>query len=31
MTSGTMPQTFFRPWADHSSLHSPIGEDGVIG
>ena len=30
-TSGTMPQMFFLPWADHSSHHSPIVEDGVIG
>ncbi len=30
-TSGTMPQMFFRPDADHSSLNSPMFEDGVIG
>ena len=30
-TSGTMPQMFLLPWADHSSLHSPIVEEGVIG
>ena len=30
-TSGTMPQTLRRPWADHSSENSPIGEEGVIG
>jgi hypothetical protein len=30
-TSGTMPQRFFRPCADHSSASSPMVDDGVIG
>ena len=30
-TDGTLPQTFVRPSADHSSESSPIGEEGVIG
>ena len=30
-TSGTPPQRFFRPAADHASADSPIAEDGVIG
>ena len=30
-TRGTVPQTFFFPWADHSSENSPIVDDGVIG
>ncbi len=30
-TSGTMPQTFLRPCADHSSLNSPMFDEGVIG
>ena len=31
VTLGTVPQTFFLPLADHSSAHSPMLEDGVIG
>src|SRR5262249_2907587 len=31
VTSGTVPQRLVRPLTDHSSHHSPIGEDGVIG
>ena len=30
-TSGTMPQMFLRPCADHSSLSSPMFDEGVIG
>ncbi len=30
-TSGTVPHTFVRPAADHSSAYSPMGEAGVIG
>ena len=30
-TEGTWPQMFLRPWADHSSAHSPILDDGVMG
>ncbi len=30
-TVGTVPQTFGRPWLDHSSASSAIGDDGVIG
>ena len=30
-TAGTVPQTFGRPWLDHSSASSAIGDDGVIG
>ena len=30
-TVGTVPQMFFRPLADHSSAHSPMLEEGVIG
>jgi len=30
-TVGTVPQRFFRPCADHSSAHSPMFEEGVIG
>jgi len=30
-TWGTVPQTFFRPWALHSSDHSPMLEEGVMG
>ena len=30
-TDGTPPQRFGRPWLDHSSASSAIGEDGVIG
>ncbi len=30
-TLGTVPQTFFFPLADHSSAHSPMLEEGVIG
>ena len=28
MTSGTVPQMFVLPCADHSSANSPIGDDG---
>ena len=28
---GTVPQTLERPWLDHSSASSAIGDDGVIG
>ena len=31
VTSGTTPQTFLRPLAAHSSLHSPMFDDGVMG
>ncbi len=31
ITVGTVPHRFGRPWADHWSAHSPIGDDGVIG
>ena len=31
LTVGTVPQMFFRPFADHSSAHSPMLDDGVIG
>ena len=30
-TSGTLPHTFWWPFEDHSSAHSPIGEEGVMG
>ena len=30
-TAGTLPHTFGRPWLDHSSASSAIGDDGVIG
>ncbi len=30
-TAGTVPQMFVRPSADHSSAHSPMLDDGVIG
>ena len=30
-TVGTLPHTFVRPWLDHSSASSAIGDDGVIG
>ena len=30
-TVGTEPHTFGRPWLDHSSASSAIGDDGVIG
>src|SRR5512146_977259 len=30
-TEGTVPHTFFWPLADHSSAHSPMFEEGVIG
>ena len=30
-TLGTVPQRFFIPRAAHSSAHSPIGDEGVIG
>ncbi len=30
-TSGTFPQMFFIPLEDHSSAHSPMFEEGVIG
>src|SRR5512137_2814403 len=30
-TVGMLPQMFFWPWADHSSLNSPMAEDGVMG
>ncbi|GBC79363.1 hypothetical protein HRbin09_00579 [bacterium HR09] len=31
VTWGTVPQMFLRPWADHSSANSPMGEEGVMG
>src|SRR5581483_547060 len=31
MTCGMVPQMFGLPSDDHWSLHSPIGEEGVIG
>ena len=31
MIEGTVPQRFFTLREAHSSAHSPIGEDGVIG
>ena len=31
MTSGMVPQMLRRPRADHSSAHSPMFEDGVMG
>ncbi len=31
ITVGTVPQIFFLPKADHSSAHSPILDEGVIG
>src|SRR5574342_1048120 len=31
VTVGTVPQTFFLPLADHSSAHSPMLEEGVMG
>ena len=30
-TTGTLPQTFFTPAADHSSASSAMVEDGVMG
>ncbi len=30
-TEGTLPQMFVRPWLDHSSASSAIGDEGVIG
>ena len=30
-TVGTLPHTLVRPWLDHSSASSAMGEDGVIG
>jgi len=30
-TDGTVPQMFFLPFADHSSAHSPMLDEGVIG
>jgi hypothetical protein len=31
VTSGMLPQMLVLPLADHSSHHSPMGEEGVIG
>ena len=31
ITDGTVPQMFGSVFAAHSSAHSPIGDDGVIG
>src|SRR5512146_3318142 len=31
VTDGTVPQMFFWPLADHSSAHSPMLDEGVIG
>ena len=31
ITVGTVPQMFFLPFADHSSAHSPMLDDGVMG
>ncbi len=31
VTFGTVPNTFARSWAAHSSASSPIADDGVIG
>ena len=31
ITAGTLPHTFGRPWLDHSSASSAIGDDGVMG
>ena len=31
VTCGTVPQMFFMPLADHSSAHSPMLEEGVMG
>jgi len=31
MTEGIVPQMFLRPWADHSSDHSPMLDEGVMG
>ena len=31
MMEGTLPQTLFLPGRDHSSAHSAMGEDGVMG
>src|SRR5512142_2803696 len=31
VTDGTEPQMFFCPFADHSSAHSPMLDEGVIG
>ncbi len=31
VTCGTVPQMFFLPCADHSSAHSPMLDEGVIG
>jgi hypothetical protein len=31
VTEGTEPQMFFWPFADHSSAHSPMLDEGVIG
>jgi len=30
-TAGTWPQMLARPWLDHSSASSAMGEDGVMG
>ena len=30
-TTGTLPQMFLMPFAAHSSAHSPMLDDGVIG
>ena len=30
-TAGTLPHRLGRPWLDHSSASSAMGEDGVIG
>ena len=30
-TAGTVPQMLVRPSADHSSAHSPMLDDGVMG
>ena len=30
-TEGTVPQMFFWPFDDHSSAHSPMLDEGVIG
>ena len=31
VTRGTVPQMFFRPSAVHSSAHSPMADEGVMG
>jgi len=30
-TDGTVPQMLVRPMADHSSAHSPMFDEGVMG